>query len=207
MQPNEITYENVPGNYYDKYNTKNPIARYLMDGFLRSFDEMTALSGSKRSYEVGCGEGNLSLRLRERGWEVRGSDLEAVSVEQANAACAVRNHPPLFYQRSLFDLTEEEAACELVICCEVLEHVPDTQRALQTLRKLAKPYLLVSVPREPIWRALNLARGKYVKDLGNTPGHIQHWSSGGFVKEIEKIGEIVAIKQPLPWTMVLCRCD
>ncbi|MGL3606259.1 class I SAM-dependent methyltransferase [Rhizobium sp. G187] len=207
MRIDEATYENVPGNYYDKYNTKNPIARYLMDGFLRSFDELTALSRSKRSYEVGCGEGNLSLRLRERGWEVRGSDLETVSVDEANMACAARNYPPLFYQRSLFDLTPEEAACELVICCEVLEHVPDTHRALETLRNLATPYLLVSVPREPVWRVLNMARGKYLQDLGNTPGHIHHWSSRTFIKEIEKIGDIVSIKQPLPWTMVLCRCD
>lgn len=207
MPMNETTYDNVPGNYYDKYNTKNPVARYLMNGFLQSFDQLTALTGSKRSYEVGCGEGNLSLRMRDRGWDVRGSDLEAVSVEQANAACVAKNYPPLFYQRSLFDLTAEEAACELVICCEVLEHVPDTRRALETLRKLAKPYLLVSVPREPIWRILNLARGKYITDLGNTPGHIQHWSSRGFVEEVKQIGEIVAIKQPLPWTMVLCRCD
>jgi hypothetical protein len=30
------------------------------------------------------------------------------------------------------------------------------------------------VPREPIWRIGNMARGRYLGDLGNTPGHIQH---------------------------------
>jgi len=27
----------------------------------------------------------------------------------------------------------------------------------------------VSVPREPLWRMLNMARGAYWKSLGNTP--------------------------------------
>ena len=40
-------------------------------------------------------------------------------------------------------------------------------------------HLLVSVPREPLWRALNVARGAYLRELGNTPGHVNHWSKRG----------------------------
>ncbi|TPJ68413.1 methyltransferase domain-containing protein [Mesorhizobium sp. B2-7-1] len=200
-------YDNVPGNYYDKYNTRNPIARYLMDGFLSSFDMLTSETGVRNAYEVGCGEGNLSMRLHDRGWNVRGSDLESVSVSEANEQCAKRGLEPMFETRSLFDLTAEAASAELVICCEVLEHVPDTERALAVLKSLAKPYLLVSVPREPVWRALNVARGKYISDFGNTPGHIQHWSSTSFIDLLSKSLKIVTVRKPLPWTMVLCRSD
>lgn len=200
----EDSYVNVPGNHYDKYNTRNPIARALMNGFLAAFDELTASTGARSAYETGCGEGYLSMRLADRGWMVRGSDLEASSVAQANAQCADRGLEPAFEVRSLFDLSAEQRA-PLAVCCEVLEHVPDTARALAALRTVAAPYLLVSVPREPIWRALNLARGKYVADLGNTPGHIQHWSSDSFVSLIAQNFEIVAVRRPLPWTMVLCR--
>lgn len=197
-------YDNVPGNHYDKYNTRNPIARALMDGFLASFDELTAATGVRSAYEVGCGEGHLSMRLADRGWTVRGSDLEASSVAQANAQCADRGLSAAFETRSLYDLTPAQSE-PLAICCEVLEHVPDTQRALAALKQVAAPYLLVSVPREPIWRVLNLMRGKYVTDLGNTPGHIQHWSSAAFVSLIAQHFEIVEIRRPLPWTMILCR--
>ena len=207
LQNDLIAYDNVPGNYYDKYNTKNPIARYLMQGFLSAFDELTTRAGGKRSYEVGCGEGHLSMRLHDRGWQVRGSDLEEVSVVEANAQCAQRNVEPKFETVSLFDLNPQSAAEELVICCEVLEHIPDTEKALAVLKNLASPYLLVSVPREPIWRILNIARGKYIRDLGNTPGHIQHWSSADFVSMLAKSMEIIEVRQPLPWTMVLCRCN
>ncbi|RWQ25276.1 methyltransferase domain-containing protein [Mesorhizobium sp.] len=207
MNEAPAAYDNVPGNYYDKYNTRNPIARYLMDGFLSSFDMLTAKTGARNAYEVGCGEGNLSIRLHDRGWNVRGSDLESVSVSEANEQCTKRGLEPIFETRSLFDLTPEVASAELVICCEVLEHIPDTEQALAILKSLAKPYLLVSVPREPVWRALNMARGKYIPSLGNTPGHIQHWSSASFINLLGKSLEVVEVRRPLPWTMALCRCD
>ncbi|RUV36820.1 methyltransferase domain-containing protein [Mesorhizobium sp. M7A.F.Ca.MR.148.00.0.0] len=207
MNEARAAYDNVPGNYYDKYNTRNPIARYLMDGFLSSFDMLTAKTGVRNAYEVGCGEGNLSIRLHDRGWNVRGSDLESVSVSEANEQCTKRGLEPIFETRSLFDLTPEVASAELVICCEVLEHIPDTEQALAILKSLAKPYLLVSVPREPVWRALNMARGKYISSLGNTPGHIQHWSSASFINLLGKSLEVVEVLKPLPWTMALCRCD
>jgi len=207
MTSTPTEYNNVPGNYYDKYHTRNPIARHLMEGFLSSFDALTEKTGARRAYEVGCGEGNLSMRLHDRGWDVRGSDLETVSVTEANQQCAQRGITPKFETCSLFDLKPAQASAELIVCCEVLEHVPDTDRALSILRSLANPYLLVSVPREPIWRMLNLARGKYLKDLGNTPGHIQHWSSASFISLLEASMTVVEIRKPLPWTMVLCRCD
>ncbi|TPK69226.1 methyltransferase domain-containing protein [Mesorhizobium sp. B2-4-19] len=207
MNDTPVAYDNIPGNYYDKYNTRNPVARYLMDGFLSRFDALTAETGVRNAYEVGCGEGNLSIRLHDRGWNVRGSDLEGVSVSQANEQCVKRGIAPLFETRSLFELTPQVNSAELVICCEVLEHVPNTQQALSVLKSLGKPYLLVSVPREPIWRVLNVARGKYVTQFGNTPGHINHWSSASFIDLLSKTLKVVKVSKPFPWTMVLCRCD
>jgi hypothetical protein len=66
---------------------------------------------------------------------------------------------------------------------------------------------LVSVPREPLWRALNLARLKYVSELGNTSGHLGHWSKRGFVEFLSQRVEVVEVRSPLPWTMALCRAD
>ena len=37
-------YENVAGNHYDKYNTSNPIARWLMKGFLDAFDQTPVIA-------------------------------------------------------------------------------------------------------------------------------------------------------------------
>lgn len=155
-------------------------------------------------YEVGCGEGMLSLRLLAKGLHVRGSDVEADIVEEANHRAGALGFSQPFLTRNLYELEPSEAA-DLVICCEVLEHVPEPDPALYRLAKLARSHLLVSVPREPLWRVLNMARGKYLSTLGNTPGHINHWSSSKFIATLSERFEVLAVRKPLPWTMALCR--
>lgn len=198
---------NVAGNYYDKYHARNPVARYLMDHFLLEFDELTTLTNARTAYEVGCGEGHLSLRLLYRGLQVRGCDLDAPIARKAAETVSKVGFAAVFSARSVYDLTPEEASAELVVCCEVLEHLPDPESAVRVLATLARPWLLVSVPREPIWRVLNVARGKYLASAGNTPGHIQHWSTDSFVALLRRHASIIEIRRPLPWTMVLCRID
>jgi hypothetical protein len=50
-----------------------------------------------------------------------------------------------------------------------------------------------------------MARGKYFGTLGNTPGHIQHWSKNAFCALVSEYVDVVAVRSPLPWTMVLGR--
>lgn len=200
-------YENVAGNHYDKYNTSNPIARWLMNGFLDAFDRLSSQTGAEEAFEAGCGEGHLSLRLERAGLRVRGVDLEDSAIAEARTNAAAQGSSVRFEAADLYTLDSDHHGGELVVSCEVLEHVPDPDRALDVLTSLAKPWLLLSVPREPIWRAMNMARGKYLPALGNTPGHIQHWSSSGFQELVSRHARIVEIAQPLPWTMLLCRCD
>jgi len=203
----KFDYENVAGNHYDKYNSKNPIAAYLVSGFLRNFLELVDHTKARDAFEVGCGEGHLSLAMLRKGLKVRGADLEDTVVRQANEAAQSEGFPEHFIVRDLYELSEGDASADLVVCCEVLEHVPDPAAALQVLTGLARPWLLVSVPREPIWRGLNMARGKYLGEMGNTPGHIQHWGRNAFVDLVSRNARIEEIRTPLPWTMVLCRCD
>ena len=91
------------------------------------------------------------------------------------------------------------------MCCEVLEHLPDPDAGLATIARLANPWAIVSVPREPLWRALNVARFKYLGELGNTPGHLNHWSRRSFITFLEGQLEVTEVTAPLPWTMALCR--
>jgi SAM-dependent methyltransferase len=94
---------------------------------------------------------------------------------------------------------------DLVAAVEVLEHVADPERALAELARVARGHLLVSVPREPLWRVLNVARGAYLRAAGNTPGHRHHWSRRGIAALLSRHGEVVRLRAPLPWTMALVR--
>ncbi|HEY0197150.1 MAG TPA: methyltransferase domain-containing protein [Rhodanobacter sp.] len=193
------------GNFYDKYNTRNPVARFLMRGFLRSFSELSALVPVGSALEIGCGEGELSMRLANGGWRVRGCDIaeEAVLEARRRATRAMLNIP--FERRDIRSSLDTLEPGDLVVCCEVMEHLEDAEAALDTLCSLSRGHVLVSVPREPLWRALNMARGRYLRDLGNTPGHIQHWSRRAFLELLRSRMDIVAVRSPLPWTMALCR--
>lgn len=202
--PAPNTPENVAGNHYDKYGSGNPIARKLMAGFFGALDDLVARANPQSAFEVGCGEGHLSLRLAQRGIAVHGMDLDAGVVAEANQASVAAGYGELFKAGSVYDLAPKSISADLLLCCEVLEHVPDPERALDTLAGQDVRHWIFSVPREPIWRALNMARGKYLGALGNTPGHIQHWSRRGFRRMIESRFQIVEMRSPLPWSFALC---
>ena len=199
--------EEAGGNVYDKYATRNPIERRLVAGFIAAFDELVERSSAREAHEVGCGEGELALRLAQRGLRVRGSDAFERVVGEARRRAAAANLEASFATRAVQELNRDRDAAELVVCCEVLEHLEDPEAALEALAALARPWLLVSVPREPLWRALNLARLSYVGALGNTPGHLNHWSRRGFLRWLRGHAEVVEARSPLPWTMALCRVE
>jgi SAM-dependent methyltransferase len=195
----------IGGNLYPKYTTRNPIARRLVDNFLATLRRLVHATGAREVHEVGCGEGHLSMLLAGDGLWVRGCDLAPGAIEAARRQSHARGLDIPFVLADLYDLEPERHGAPLVLCCEVLEHLPDPQRALAVLARLARPHLIVSVPREPLWRVLNLARGRYWGDLGNTPGHLQHWSTPAFLALLQDHLEVVELRTPLPWTIARCR--
>lgn len=207
MKKTDVIVENgkVAGNCYDKYGTRNPIARHLMKGFLTSFRSLVEASGALDIHEVGCGEGCLSTVLARQNRIISASDVSPRVIEKARKKAEDNNLNIKFKVASIYDLTSQKDSAQLVVCCEVLEHLDYPERGLRVLAKLASPYLLVSVPREPVWSMMNLARLKYVARFGNTPGHLQQWSKPGFLKLLSCYFDIVKVLSPIPWTMVLCR--
>jgi len=203
--PSHVGADEAGGNVYDKYASSNPIERRLVAGFLAAFDRLVARSGARVAHEVGCGEGELARRLARAGLEVRGSDAFAGVIATARERAAAEGLEISFEARAVQELETGRDGAELIVCCEVLEHLPGPEAALERLVALARPWLLVSVPREPLWRALNLARLSYVGALGNTPGHLNHWSRRGFLRWLGDRVEVVEAASPLPWTIALCR--
>jgi 2-polyprenyl-3-methyl-5-hydroxy-6-metoxy-1,4-benzoquinol methylase len=191
----------VAGNVYDKYGTANPVARRLVGRFAAELDALTAQAAPESLLDVGCGEGVLTER-----WARELAPARVVGVDAADLGGAWARRPAAsFAVADAQALPFADGGFDLVAAIELLEHVEDPVRALAELARVAGSHLLVSVPREPLWRALNVARGAYVRDLGNTPGHRHHWSRRSFVELLERHGEVVQARAPLPWTMALVR--
>lgn len=196
----------VIGNVFDKYASGNPIVKWMMAGFETALSDFVTKVAPSTIHEIGCGEGFWVLKWHEQGIQARGSDFSSKVIELARENAIEKGIPTsLFTTRSIYELTESADKASLVVCCEVLEHLEKPETALQKLTHVVEKHLIVSVPREPLWRTLNVIRGKYPGQLGNTPGHIQHWSKKDFIRLIKKYFDIVEIKSPLPWTMLLCR--
>jgi 2-polyprenyl-3-methyl-5-hydroxy-6-metoxy-1,4-benzoquinol methylase len=195
----------VTGNTYDKYGSSNPLVRRLMSGFERDLDELLELASPGSLLDVGCGEGVLVHRWAARLGAARvvGIDLEEESIQ---AGWAERQAPNLEYRvMEAANLPFADGEFELASAIEVLEHLPDPEHTLSEMARCARGNLLVSVPREPLWRMLNMARGAYWPALGNTPGHLNHWSRRSFVELLSRHGEVVEVRSPFPWTMLLVR--
>ena len=204
-QPNDRKAQDgiLIGNQIDKAQVTNPIARRMVAGFDSALDRLLDAIDPKPAsvHEVGCGEGRVSRRLHAKlAIPVRASDFSSALTEENIA----RREPGVHYvMRSIYDLNPAEDGADLVLCCEVLEHLERPSQALAALRRLAARDYIISVPCEPLWRGLNMARGKYLSAFGNTPGHLNHWSRRGFVDFLESGGfTIKCCLRPLPWTMV-----
>jgi 2-polyprenyl-3-methyl-5-hydroxy-6-metoxy-1,4-benzoquinol methylase len=193
------------GNTYDKYGSTNPVVRRLMAGFERTLDELFTAAAPASVLDVGCGEGVLTEQWAERlgSGRIIGIDLDDPKLRDEWAARERANLEFRPMTVEALDFADDEF--DLVAATEVLEHVEDADRALAEMARVASRWLLVSVPHEPLWRALNMARGAYLKDFGNTPGHLNHWTRRGFVALLGRYGQVVETRSPFPWTMLLVR--
>ena len=195
----------VTGNTYDKYGSTNPVVRRLMDRFHATLDELFDQADPQSLLDVGCGEAVLTYEWAEKLGDKRivGLDLDDPLL---HAEWEKRQRPNLEYQvMKAENLPFADDEFDVATAIEVLEHVPDPAHTVAEMARCAERYLLVSVPREPLWRGLNMARGAYWKELGNTPGHLNHWSKRSFVELLSRHGEVVEARSPFPWTMLLVR--
>jgi ubiquinone/menaquinone biosynthesis C-methylase UbiE len=193
---------NVAGNNYDKYASTNPLERRMMAGFFAALDTMLDGLQPDVVVEIGAGEGRVTERLVARFPDATVVGLDLPSSDLADEWESI-DIPMMFGDATRMPFTDR--SIDLVVGLEVLEHIPSPERALADIARVCRGAAVLSVPREPIWRAGNLARARYLKQLGNTPGHVNHWSAGAFRGFVDGRLAVERVARPLPWTMVRAR--
>jgi 2-polyprenyl-3-methyl-5-hydroxy-6-metoxy-1,4-benzoquinol methylase len=202
--------EDFAHKYTDEGQGK--IGAKLLDGYFRSVESLFAAAGlpsdkKLKAVEIGCGEGFSTVRLRKM--LPKNITLEASEYVKSLVPKAQKRNPDVkVIQESIYETTHKDNTYDLVFLLEVLEHLDYPDAALTELRRILKPggYLILGAPREPLWRTLNMARGKYVKQLGNTPGHLNHWPTVMLKRTVTKnFGPVLTHHTPLPWTQVLAQ--
>jgi len=194
---------NTKPDYGQKYQIKG-IGKILINNFFDKLKKITPTTNIDKILEVGAGEGYSSQKIREllptntslTVTEYDAELLEKIAEKIGNTKIA---------QANVYNLPFAENEFDLIYCLEVLEHLETPNIAIKELHRVSKRYVVLSVPHEPWWRIMNMARGKYWSDWGNTPGHIQHWNT----QKLELLGKpyfvLEKISYPIPWIMMLLK--
>ncbi|MBN1995509.1 MAG: class I SAM-dependent methyltransferase [Anaerolineae bacterium] len=154
--------------------------------------------------DAGCGEGFVINYLRQQNpaLTIVGGDfsLEALGWGRANVA-----HQAPLVVFDLHHLPFPDNGFPLVLCLEVLEHLPNSTVGLRELARVSSAYLLLSVPHEPWFRVSNFLRGKHVSALGNDPEHLHNYTGRSFRRMVRGVVDLVWHGYSFPWQIVLAR--
>lgn len=189
------------GNSTDKYGARNPALRFLVRRFLQSLDETLGALGPWSVLDVGCGEGVVTERIAQMAeCPTVGLDFDD---ERLREHWRARTGSMLsFRPGSAYAIPFENDSFDVVCCLEVLEHLDRPADALREVVRVARRAVVLSVPREPHWRLSHLLAGRDLRALGNTPGHLNHWSKQKFIRFSGDFGIALDVKSPFPWTIV-----
>ena len=187
-----------------KHLNPNPVQRWLLKRFHRCVLELVKTTGAQRILDVGCGEGFTMRELRQGGIQAAmvGMDLNVAALAW-NRSHAMAQSP--LGVSDIHHVPVADGSFDLVLCLEVLEHVPDSSLALAELLRVTRDYVLVSVPHEPFFRGANLLRAKHVRALGNDPEHIHNYSGRAFRRLVSRQAALLWHGYSLPWQIAVLR--
>jgi ubiquinone/menaquinone biosynthesis C-methylase UbiE len=191
----------ISGNVYDKYGSSNFIYRRLVKNFRKRLFAMLEQGQAQSILEVGCGEGYWLLQIGQQWPQSRliGLDLGMDVIQEAQKEILFAD----FLQGGAECLPFASSSFDCILALEVLEHLLRPADAVTEFARVSARYCLVSVPFEPYWRILNLARLYYLRTLGNTPGHVQHFGHRSLKKLLSTNFNIVSYQVVFPWLMLL----
>jgi len=164
-------------------------------------DEKASLRG-KRVLDVGCGGGILSEALARRGAQVTGIDLAPQTIEVAELH-ALESQLSIRYVREAAEThaAHSAGAYDVVICMEMLEHVPEPESVLRALHDLVRPggdvfvstlnrnlksYLLAIIAAEYVLN--QLPRGTHSYDRFIKPSELSGWARAVHLNVVDIAG-------------------
>lgn len=90
-----------------------------------------------------------------------------------------------FATGSVYALPYPDGAFDAVVCSEVLEHLDAPDRALAEVLRVARKAAAVTVPREPLFDALN--RAGQALGFAPNPGHVNFWTPRQFERFVRDV--------------------
>jgi ubiquinone biosynthesis O-methyltransferase len=164
-------YQTPMGHFVDEVETR------------LAFDLFTPEKGMT-ILDCGCGTGNFSIKLAEKGAQVTGVDLstEMMGVAKEKARRSELNIN--FVEADICNLTFPDNSFDAVFTMAVFEAIPDSQRAFQEMMRVLKPgkFLLIGTIRK------DAAWGRsYEKRVQENPDSIWRFSTFKTMEEFKDL--------------------
>ena len=128
---------NHHNNFYEKFNSERIVSIKARNRIKKTIDLIP--NDIDSLLEVGCGDGRIINQLVGKYNKICGLDISH------NALKHVKTEK---VQGRIENLPFEDNSFDLVLCCEVLEHLPDDiyQDALKEIQRVSNEYILITVP-------------------------------------------------------------
>jgi len=189
-------------DFYDHVRSKNPLVSYMLGSYFGTLERRLSALSVSNSVDVGCGKGYVTQYVHL----LMGHMPLGIDCDDEKLVLAKKTYPHLRFEKGNGTrLHLEDNSFDLVIATEVLEHQDLPDNMLRELGRVSRNYAFLSVPNDPIWRIANILRGKYLNDLGNPPGHIQHWSRKSFERLLLDHFSEVDVESVMVWNIALCK--
>lgn len=136
--------------YEDRIADKRWKSKYALRAYAHKMQYESVLSYVRPGVKVldaGCGDGVLSLMMARKGAAVTGVDLSSPNIESALRRAkesGITNTS--FIVGDVENLPFEDSSFDLVVSSHVLEHVPDFDKGLREVMRVARKRAIVAIP-------------------------------------------------------------
>ncbi len=188
--------------FYDNYhlNNKNKkyfsvISEYNFTYYLNIQYIHRVLTSIKKKkikiIDLGCGVGTIDFFLAKKGHDIVGIDVSQDAINICNAFKDFNKQVNTkFLRGDLGKIKLEKGEFDLAICSEVIEHIENDEKLLQTINATLKKggYLFLTTPSENA----PLHRLGLLKEFDRKVGHLRRYNQHQLKEKLQKNGfEIV----------------
>lgn len=124
---------------YDRY--QHQIRKYWIE-------KMMDINKDTFLLDVGCGEGMLTIDAAKKVRRAVGLEIAVSKIRKAAESSKFKNID--FVVGDAEKLPFKNNAFDAAICAEVLEHLPNPERALEEISRVTKEQVVVSVPTREV---------------------------------------------------------
>jgi 2-polyprenyl-3-methyl-5-hydroxy-6-metoxy-1,4-benzoquinol methylase len=193
----------VDTSNFRKHTSGSKMQQALIDRFHRKIASIVMGLEPDTLLDCGCGEGFVSevLLTEIPALQITGFDVLQESVELAK----LRNPRGRYTTGSIYEIDHDDDAFDVAVGFEVLEHLHEPDKALKEMARVAKDYVVLSVPHEPFFCLANAARGKNldIDPKGSDPDHRNFWGRNDFRKFVSQDLDVVTLTGSMPWTILV----